>query len=110
MDELEKMTMKLSTTEKRNLVDKTNIFIDNMTINELILVNRVVVEEIKYLQKATALCEMAKYRISEIVSFNNGSELITGRIIKFNQKTVSILTDSNVQWNVAPKLLMRKVN
>ena len=102
--------MELSVIKKNQLIDKTDIFMAELSIDELYFINKIVVDRIKYLQKATALFDMAKFRVGEIVSFNNGSKFITGRILKFNQKTVSLLTDDNEQWNVAPKLLVKKVN
>ena len=97
--------MELSVTKKNQLIEKTDIFMEDLSIDELFFINKIVVDRIKYLQKATALFDMAKFRVGEIVSFNNGS-----KFIKFNQKTVSLVTDDNEQWNVAPRLLVKKVN
>lgn len=102
--------MKLSVTKKNQLIDKTDTFMEGLSIEELCFINKVVVDRIKYLQKANALFDMAKFRAGETVSFNNGSGFITGRITKFNQKTISIVTENNEQWNVAPRLLIKKVN
>jgi hypothetical protein len=45
-----------------------------------------------------------------MVSFTtDDGRLITGKIQKLNQKTVTIITLDNYQWNVSPQLLMRKV-
>ena len=101
--------MKLSIEQKHRIADRVYAFIKDASIEELLVINKIVVGRIKHLQKATALVEMAKFNIGDIVSFNHGDQLITGTIIKFNQKTVSILTDDDSQWNVSPALLMRKV-
>jgi len=49
---------------------------------------------------------MAKFNTGELVEFENSDgHTITGRVIKLNKKTVSILTSGNNQWNVAPVFL-----
>lgn len=102
--------MELSIVEKNQLIDKVDNFMEGLSIEELCFINKIVVDRIKYLQKATALIDMAKFRVGETVSFNNGSDFITGKIMKLNQKTISVMTDNNERWNVAPRLLIKKVN
>jgi hypothetical protein len=94
---------------KNELAIKIKSLIKPLSIKELIAVNKVVVERIKFLQRSGALIEMEKFQIGEIVSFHGNNQFITGRIIKFNQKTISIVTQDNQQWNVSPHLLIKKV-
>jgi uncharacterized protein YkvS len=101
--------MKLSIEQKHRIADRFYASIKDASIEELLVFNQVIVERIKHLQKAAALNKMAQFRIGDIVSFNHGDHLITGRIVKFNQKTVSIITDNDRRWNVPPVLLMKKV-
>ena len=100
--------MELSIAQKRQIVDQFDKLIKDYSIEELVIVNKLIVERIKHLQKTNTLFEMAKFRIGDIVSFKAHDQFISGRIIKFNQKTISILSDDHVQWNVSPKLLMKK--
>jgi hypothetical protein len=100
--------MELSITQKRQIVDQVDKLIKNYSIEELVIVNKMIVERIKHLQKTNTLFEMAKFRIGDVVSFKAHDKFISGRIIKFNQKTISILSDDNVLWNVSPKVLMKK--
>jgi hypothetical protein len=51
---------------------------------------------------------MQNFNMGERVWFDREGEVIKGRIIKFNQKTISILTEDNIQWNVTPSLLRRQ--
>lgn len=82
---------------------------EGLTLEELYALNRIVVHRIKLFQKAGKFVALSKFAVGEIVSFfSNGGELITGQVIRLNQKTVTIATDDNRQWNVSPELL-RKV-
>lgn len=81
-------------------------FIKTLGRNELIYLNRLVVERLKLIAQARSTVEMSKYNLGDKVTFQdtNGS-IKRGRIIKLNKKTVSLITDDNERWNVAPGLL-----
>jgi len=92
------------------IVQKIEPLISNLSLEELCHINHIIVERIKHLKKINALSEMSKFRIGQMVSFTtDDGRLITGNIQKLNQKTVTIITLDNYQWNVSPQLLMRKV-
>ncbi|MDP2807928.1 MAG: hypothetical protein Q8O74_07320 [bacterium] len=82
---------------------------DSLSLDDLIIINRMLVERIKLLRRKGDMDEMTRYKIGETVSFNSHGRMITGRIIRFNLKSVSILTDDSHQWNVSPGLLLRRV-
>ena len=85
---------------------KIEDFIKNLSEEELIYLNRLIVERIKLISQAKSTFEMAKFNIGERVQFeNNDGNIIKGRVIKLNKKTVSILTDERQRWNVAPVFL-----
>jgi len=90
-------------------LQKVESLISDYSLNELIALNHIIVERIKHLQKAHSLSEMVKFKTGEIVSFEHAGQFITGKIVKFNQKTVTIITNDNHRWNVPPRMLMRKV-
>ena len=86
-------------TESRRIEE----FIKSLNEEELRYLNRLIVERLKLISKK------AKYNIGDLVEFrDNEGDIVSGRIIKLNKKTVSILTDSNQRWNVAPVFLRRK--
>lgn len=93
---------------KEITLHKVETMLNELSVPDLIYLNRIIVDRIRYLQKVNSLVEMEKFRIGETVSFNNNGRFITGKIIKFNQKTISVLTDDDHQWNVSPQLLMKK--
>ena len=81
-------------------------FIKSLGEEELVYLNRLIVERFKLISQAKSTREMAKYNIGELVEFeDNNGETVTGRVIKLNKKTVSVLTDSNQKWNVYPGFL-----
>ena len=81
-------------------------FIKDLNEAELHYLNRLIVERLKLISQAKSTVEMAKFNIGELVEFENrDGQTITGRVIKLNKKTVSILTTGNHQWNVAPVFL-----
>ena len=90
------------------LLMKLDDLIEQLTINELILLNRLIIKRIKFIQKAERIKEMNKFIEGEHIYFEHNGKNISGRIVRFNPKTVSILTDNNDKWNIPPSFL-RKV-
>ena len=81
-------------------------FIKDLTEPELFYLNWLIVERLKLISQAKSTREIAKFNTGELVEFENSDgHTITGRVIKLNKKTVSILTNGNHQWNVAPVFL-----
>ncbi len=87
------------------LPDKIEEILPKLDEKQLRLLNRIVVERLKLLSKARQLNAMSKFTTGDGVFFLHDGEEIYGRIIRLNQKTVSIITDDNYQWNVAPSLI-----
>ena len=82
------------------------IDIDQLTENELIDLNRRIVERLRFLNQMKAHSRMLEFRIGERVSFQpDGREVKTGIITRYNKKTVTVITDAGEQWNVAPSFL-----
>lgn len=80
--------------------------IDRLTIAELEALNHRIVERLKFLDAVQAHREMMALNIGAKVSFESrrdGRQF--GTVIKFNRKTVSLVTDDGRRWNVAPQLL-----
>lgn len=86
------------------------IDIDGLTEAELIDLNNRVVERLKFLNHMRAHAQMLEFRIGDRVSFQpEGRPLLVGILTRYNQKTVTVITESGQRWNVAPGLL-RGVN
>lgn len=84
------------------------INIDKLTEKELIDLNHRVVERLKFLGSIRAHSEMMEFSVGEKVSFlSSRREEITGVLVKYNKKTVTVLTEDGQKWNVSPHLLMK---
>ena len=81
---------------------------ENLSLEELYALNKIVVHRIKLFQKASKFVALSKFAVGEKVSFfSNRGDLISGHIIRLNQKTASIETEDRGHWNVAPELLQK---
>lgn len=84
------------------------INIDHLTLSELMDLNRRVVHRIKLLDSMHSQNEMMRFNPGDKVSFEPpGRGRLIGTLIKYNIKTVSILTDDGQRWNVAPSLVSK---
>jgi predicted transcriptional regulator len=97
----------MSKKNNQNQEKRIEEFIKGLSIDELMTLNKMVVERIKVLNQIETSNAMRKYNIGEWVKFeNNKRQIIEGRIIKINKKTISIITKENIQWNVHPSFLI----
>jgi hypothetical protein len=84
------------------------INIDHLSRAELIELNTKIVERLRFLDQMTQHKEMLNFNIGEKVCFHdNSGDIQVGTLIKYNKKTVSILTEDGQKWNVSPTLLSR---
>ena len=84
------------------------IDIDKLTESELIDLNNRVVARLKFLHEMRLHARMLDFSIGERVSFQpEGHPLLSGIITKYNRKTVTLITESGQQWNVAPVFLRK---
>ena len=82
------------------------INIDKLTEAELIDLNHRVVERLRFLQHARAHATMLRFSIGDRVMFEPDMRgPIYGVIIRYNKKSVSVLTNDGQRWTVAPGLL-----
>lgn len=87
---------------------KKPIDITDLKYEELIELNRKIVEQIRFLQQRDSYLALAKYRVGDRVSFKpQPGKKIEGIIVRVNKKTVSIATDDDRHWNVAPVYLTK---
>ena len=87
------------------------IDIDRLTESELIDLNHRIVERLRFLSSMHAHAEMMEFSIGERVSFNPaGREEQRGVLVKYNKKTVTVVTEEGQRWNVSPHLLSKLKN
>ncbi len=82
-----------------------HINIDHLTEDELLALNRRVISRLKLIQQHNTLNSMIKFEVGQRVSFDPDGRMRTGVLIKFNPKTVVVLTDDGQRWKVSPQLI-----
>lgn len=84
------------------------IDIDQMTEAELIDLNHRVVERLRFIEQMRSHGTMLEFSIGERVTFSPvGRTPVIGMLVKYNKKTVSVITDDGHQWNVSPTFLRK---
>jgi hypothetical protein len=84
----------------------TPINIDQLTEAELVDLNHRIVERLRFLQHMRAHGAMMKFSIGQRVVFDApGQPQVMGALVRYNKKTVTVVTDEGVRWNVSPGLL-----
>src|SRR5512144_1319805 len=82
------------------------IDIDQLTEAELIDLNRRIVERLRFFHQMRAHATMLKFSIGDRVLFDtDDGRTVVGVLVRYNKKTVSILTDDGHRWNVSPRFL-----
>ena len=97
-------------------IDNTNAIIRkfeplviSLTAQELTILNQMVVERIRLINKAGALASMSKLNIGDRVSWDGRDGTVRiGIIIRLNHKTASVKIGNNEHWNVSPQLLRKE--
>jgi len=81
------------------------IDLNKFSYDELVTLNAKIVERLKFLDSVHAHQEMASLGLGAKVSFEANTGRQVGTIVKFNTKTVGVLTEAGRKWNVSPHLL-----
>jgi hypothetical protein len=82
------------------------IDIDQLTEAELMDLNRRIVERLRFLHQMRAHATMLQFSIGDRVTFEtNDGQTVVGALVRYNKKTVSVVTDDGHRWNVAPHFL-----
>jgi len=88
-------------------LQKIENILNDLNEEQLISLNRKVVERLKMFSRAKQLGAMSKFNLYDRAYFMHDGEMISGTIVKLNQKTVGFKSDDGVQWKVAPSLLSK---
>jgi hypothetical protein len=80
--------------------------IKRMNEDDLIFLNRLIVERLNLISQAKSTSLMARFTQGDRVGFQApDGQMLDGIVLRLNKKTVSVATDDGHQWNVAPGLL-----
>lgn len=84
------------------------IDIDRLSEAELVDLNHRIVERLRLLQQMRSHVQMMEFKVGERVQFQpDGHPVVTGVLTRYNRKTVTVITETGQQWNVAPQFLRR---
>ncbi len=87
------------------------IDIDSMSYDELVKLNHKIVERLKFLDSMHTHKEMMQFSPGDQVCFEPpGRGKQFGTLVKYNRKTVTVITESGQKWNVSPHLLRKVKN
>ena len=81
-----------------------SIDIDHLSLDQLYELNDRVVERINQLEGEQAVRAMMALNLGSRVSFDSQYGRQVGTVVKFNRKTVVVLTEDR-KWRVSPHLL-----
>lgn len=84
------------------------IDLDQLTESELIDLNHRIIARLQMFAQLRAHTSMLEFKVGERVSFEADGRRITGMLVRYNKKTVSLVTDDGHRWNVSPALLNRE--
>lgn len=88
----------------------SKIDIDDLSEAELVDLNHRIVERLRFLSQMRAHSKMLEFRIGDRVSFQpDGLAPVEGMLTRYNRKSVTVITDDGMRWNVSPAFL-RKAN
>jgi hypothetical protein len=92
----------------RPFEEVVNIDIDNLTEAELIELHHRIVERLRFLEQMWAHSTMLEFSIGERVTFTpEGRPPVTGMLVKYHKRTVTVITEAGQRWNVSPSFLSK---
>lgn len=86
---------------------KNQLDLAKLSIEELLELNRQVVDRVRYLRQKQSYQALAKFNVGDRISFKTDRGIIEGTIVRLNKKTASIHTDDHHHWNVSPQVLKK---
>ncbi len=81
------------------------IDLKKMSTDELVALNHRIVERLKYLESVQTYKSMRAFNIGAKVSFESREGRELGTLVKYNRKTVTVITEGGIRWNISPHLL-----
>jgi hypothetical protein len=86
------------------------INIDHLTEAELIHLNEKIVQRLRIMRQMRAHVQMLDFALGDRVWFQTDrQEVVEGTLVRYNKKSVTVMTDDGHRWNVAPCFLRRIV-
>lgn len=83
------------------------IDINQLSESELVDLNRRIVERLRMIRQVAAHVQMLEFKIGERVWFRTDTRDVEGMLVRYNRKSVTVVTDAGERWTVSPGLLQR---
>jgi hypothetical protein len=96
--------------DRAELHDRSSaaVAIQQLDEDDLRFLNRLIVQRLNLLAQIKSSTLMARLNLGDRVRFTlQDGQSVTGRVMRLNKKTASVLTDDGVGWKVAPAHLER---
>ncbi|MEE8408899.1 MAG: hypothetical protein V3T05_04795 [Myxococcota bacterium] len=88
-----------------------DVELSRYTEDELIALNRRIVERLKLLRQARTYDAMARFELGDSVTFTpECGHVVVGTVVRLNTKTITVAAKDGHQWRVAPSFLSRVTN
>jgi len=84
-----------------------DVDIDKMSTDELVALNHRIVERLKFMETMQAHESMMTFNLGARVCFDTNEGQQLGTLVKFNRKTVTVMTDGGQRWNISPQILSK---
>src|SRR6266446_476787 len=86
-------------------MDATSLDLTKLSEDDLIELNRRVVERLQLLRSARSFAQLARFSVGMVVQFDtDDGRTITETVARLNQRTATVVTPSG-PWRVSPSLL-----
>jgi len=82
--------------------------IEQLTLPELVAINKKVVERIRYLHSLKTQSQLDRFQPGDRVGFLNEGRLVEGVVVRVNQKTLSVHTSDGYRWKIHPHFLTKR--
>lgn len=83
------------------------IDLSQLTESELIDLNRRIVERLRMIRQVHAHVKMMEFSIGQRVWFQTDLRRVEGVLVRYNKKSVTVVTDDGERWTVSPGFLQR---
>jgi biotin-(acetyl-CoA carboxylase) ligase len=84
------------------------IDIDQLSESELIHLNERIVQRLRMMNQMRAHMRMLDFTLGERVWFQTeGEKIVRGVLVKYNKKSVTVITDEGSRWTVSPSFLRK---
>jgi hypothetical protein len=94
--------------QRRSRAQVTRIDIDLLSEQELIDLNHKIVSRLRFLREMRSHSAMMHFRIGEKVRFHpSGHPEVVGTLTRYNKKSVTVIAEDGMRWNVHPSFLSK---